>query len=306
VFVRLLLAAALIAVLAVPAAAQVAAPDLVPAAYRTHFFMFPGYDSATITPDNPAALQWSNTLVAVGVINQHFENPLGSPLPAHGTFGGARLVWSRVAIGGEYVDLQNRGGNRYERIHNEHLALKLSDWLSLGVAHDFTHVSTFPSTFIETTSTLYGVSLRLGGVLYIGAAKGGDRYRNDGGQEARRGARMYGIALHTEGDWRWHVAYDVISRDDFYSGGTLLGWDLTTRNYTVQTIAHGLLVGLGYNVPSQPTFFTYAPTETLDLGWVPAKDGLTVSLRASKSESHSPGSVFARDKTYSAAIGQVF
>jgi hypothetical protein len=265
---RLIPFLAALVLLGTVAQAQVAAPELTPAAFHNVLVGLLGNSGATITPDNPAALQWSGTsLVAVGAINQTYS----AGAKYQGYFAGYRGVGERLAFGIEGVtnDQTPDTGSNSETSSSAHLSLRLSQGLALGAGVD--KGDTTPNQSISGKTL--GVSAVLGKTLYFGAAVGRDK--EGGAAPGERSSRMLGVAWRPMGAWRWHLAYDHIAKGD--STGALPGF--TSNTLTIQTLAGNWLLGLSRARIELPLIPATATVSSLDVGWVPDKGGFSVTVR---------------------------
>lgn len=288
------------------AAAQVAAMDLVPAAARFHHPNAVGINSATITPDNPAALAWStDSAAAIGATSGSLVRPGLPQEDQAGRFYGARFVGDTWGLGLEYlaVDQITPPNNSYDRVANAQLSLKMG-WLALGVGTEEVETEAGGAPFKAKRSG-GGLSLRLWGSLYLGAARYWDDVRPPGAPVAEpRNIDMAGIAFRSKGTVQWYLAYDVIDQDPLPPQ-----FGLKSHAYTVQMNAGGFL--LGASVGSLDVYgpgTSQAPTirtRTLDIGWAPNM-GWSLTLRAHRFNVAPPLGGEEHDDTNSLALTRRF
>lgn len=303
---RTVLVSLLIALLAGGAAhAQVAVPELAPAAPRYLAPNLKGFNSASLTVDNPAAIQWSDaTRAAYGIIKLAREVP-GSVTPKDdfsGYFVGYRGVMDSWALGLEQVSVdQDTNGVFNETTQSAHASLKALDMLSVGAGLD--RDNTDFGGFSENLRGLtFGASVNLDKAFYAGYVTGTEDLTDSNGLGVTRDFTGYGFAIHTERGTRWHLAYDRLEKDDF---GTIFarGFDATT--YTVQ-VGIGDFVGGVQSVTIEPLRSNQERTATIvDLGWVP-KRKIFVAVRATHSENSAAGAVVEKDDTTALIVGYGF
>ena len=286
---RIALAGAALLLFAGSASAQVAVPELTPAAPRYFFSDGLGITSATVTPDNPAALQWGMpSRAAFGVFKLHEVDPTtpGSEQDASGRFLGLRGVGERWAGGIETISADRSPITFKESATSGQLSFQILQGLALGVGLDRgkTDNGTATSTLKGTT---YGLSVNVQKVFYLGYAMGSEDL-DSGGATASRDTTMVGVGVRTEGSVRWHLAWDEVQKDDFVGGITGKGFDMTTL--TVQAGLGNLLLG-GQRVKVAPKVGGGNTKVTVvDVGWAPDK-GLTLTARLSRAETEGAGVV---------------
>jgi hypothetical protein len=298
-----LLAALALLLAAAAAHAQVAAPDLNPATY--HSTLFGGFikTSTTITPDNPAALQWEDaSLVAVGTVKQSGEQPVGTPLSASGKFGGFRGVWQRMAVGVEKADVDGGAGFGTSTTSGGQLSFRLLEGLAVGVGTDKSQV-TNGGAVSELKSTQVGLSAMLGKSWYLGAAFGKEKYQDNVPTSSDRSTTLFGIAWRPVGAWRWHLAYDRIDKPELSAPS---GYGFTSDQFTVQALAGTWLLGLSHAAVTPGVGAGTLASDAVELGWVPQKGGVSLTARYSKDEVTVAGLSFATVKTTSLALSYLF
>jgi hypothetical protein len=250
------------------AQAQVAAPELTPVAFHNFLVGLLGHSGATITPDNPAALQWSDgSLVGAGEFNQSTSN--GQTF--RGKFVGFRGVGDRLGIAADVTRAdQTDAPVGKEYTNTTQLSLRLVGGLALGIGFDKGTAEAPTQTLAGKT---FGFSADLGKNFYVGAAAG--RETEGGTASGDRSKRMYGIAWRPQGAWRWHLALDHVATGE--TGALLPGFKTDTA--TVQAAVGAWLLGVSQSRMEWPAFGISGTIHTYDLGWVPEKGGLAVTLR---------------------------
>jgi hypothetical protein len=284
------------------ARAQVAVPELVPAGARFFAPNFSLINSVSITPDNPAALQWADSsLVAVGNLSQH-NTQLGFDLPTHGYFGGARVVSSRFAIAFDTTVTDTNGGVLKVSAPSAALSLRLLEGLAIGVGADRLHLDASPTTNDFHASTL-GVSWVIGKVFYLGYARGHDTYSNSSSQADSRDTRLYGVALRTQGPSRWLLSVEHFHKDAI---NILPDLGIDGKVYTIQHEAGDWVFGASRaKFPFLPPGYVPAIT-SLDVGWVPQKGHWSATARLTRLESSSGGLPYEDGKTWGLTGGYRF
>ena len=227
----------------VPAAlqAQVATTDLVPGASR---FVHPnafGFNSASYTPDNPAALTWDEvSRVGGGVINGTFKDKIaGTSYDYDGKFLGFRIVGDTFNVAGELQDVSDDQGEIFftDETTNFQLSIKVSDAFSLGVGSDS---SSNGNNDLDRLSL--GASFKLGDALYFGAALMDEDY-NLGGVSATREGTQLGVAYRSEGDSGVYIAYDILEFDEYVVAGVGQADDIKFATATLQGQFGNLMAG---------------------------------------------------------------
>ena len=283
--------------------AQVAAPELTPAAPRYYLSGLQGFNGATLTPDNPAALQWGGpTRVAAGAVQLKEENAPAPEQTYKGYYGGLRWVSDRWGFGLEHLSVKNDNGPVKETASSGHLSYQLLEGLALGAGLDRGKTDT-GSGSADTEENTFGLSVNLKKVFFLGYAIGRDKYENSAGVTGARDTTLIGIAIRTEGTWRWHLAWDQLDKDNF-DNNVGIGFDATTL--TVQLGAGNWLLG-AQQVKIDPKGSTSQfKANVIDFGWAPEKSGLTLTARVSDGEVTDTGAVNQTDKGQSITIGYLF
>lgn len=292
------LAAALLAFTLGAAQAQVAIPDLVPAAPR---FLHPqahGLNSTNIAPDNPAALAWGTpSRVGAGVLEGEVLDDTDTTVLEHdGTFAGLRLVGETFGFAAETLEVEVAGpevggvapvGLTLEDASEAQLSVAFGQWLALGVGAGSRETELEGG--IEFDRVKAGASLRLGEIFYLGAGVLTDDLTVPPGVEpVERDGTLLGIAMRTEGNWNWLLSYDVIDLEPLdlrsITGNPDDNEGLKLSTATVQLLAGSFLLGVSAgdialdrpaNTASTSGDIT---TRTVDLGYAPM-EGLNVSAR---------------------------
>jgi len=286
------------------AEAQVAAPELTPAAPRYYRANDLGTNSATITADNPAALQWGGpSRAAFGLIKLDTQPTGAADQKYNGYFVGYRGVNDGWAFGLEHLDVkQDASGSLHETESSGHLSYQILKGLALGAGLDRGVGDTGAGDTKVLDKTL-GLSVNLGETFYLGYAAGQDDLDNSTGVSATRSTAMIGVALRLKGAWNWHIAYDKLAKGDF-DNGVGGGFDLTT--FTLQVGLGNLLLG-AQSVKRDPKGGgSEFKATVIDVGWVPEK-GLTLSGRLSNGENTAGGgTITEKDRMLAAVVGYQF
>lgn len=252
---------------AIPAAlhAQVATTDLVPGASR---FVHPGafgFNSATYTPDNPAALTWDEmSRFGGGLIQGAFKDKItGTSFDYDGKFLGFRIIGETFNGAGEIQDASDDQGVVFtEDTTNAQLSIKVSDAFSLGVGTDSTS-----SGNNDLDRLTLGASFKLGDALYFGAAIFDDDL-NLGGVSGTRDGTMLGVAYRSEGDSGVYIAYDIIEWDETVVAGVGQADGVKFSTATLQVRFGSLMFGGSLLDLSGPGIGNDISATTLDAGWM--------------------------------------
>jgi hypothetical protein len=270
------------------AQAQVATTDLVPAAPTFIHLQASGLNTANITPDNPAALAWGTpSRVAAGMLDgTDDDKTLPPPVDFKGTFYGARFVGSTFGFAAEQLEVKGKVGNvPMDKANDVQLSLNLGNKLALGIgAGHFKSPATGPAPTDASRKEL-GASLRLGDMWYVGLAG----YQDENTLPAsagsfKRNGMLAGVALRTEGAWKWYLAADYIKLKGFDYGVFGASPDFKETRFTAQVLANWLLlgasttkVGLSGGGGGNPDVKNTA----VDIGFAPMQN-LTVTARAQR------------------------
>ena len=286
---RIALAGALLLLFAGTGWAQVALPELTPAAPRYFFSDALGITSVTITPDNPAALQWGKPhRWAFGQLKLYEKDPANpaNDQDASGRYAGVRGVGERWAAGIETISTKRSPTTFKETATSGQLSFQVVPGLALGLGLERGKTDNGTTTDRLKGST-YGLSVNLNKVFYLGYAEGTEDV-DSGGVSASRDVTMMGVALRTEGKVSWHLAWDQVEKNDFAGGFTGKGLDMTTA--TVQAGLGNLLLGVQRFKVVFKSANGDAKATVVDVGWAPEK-GLSVAARVSKGETTALGVV---------------
>jgi len=299
--------------------AQVATTDLVPAA---PFFTHPqatGLNGANITPDNPAALAWGTpSRVAIGALKGKFEDNLTPPSPTvdfDGKFGGLRLVGETFGIAVEQLTVDEKNPppgspSNLDKSNDLQVSLALGKWLAFGIGAG---KSKSEATGDDISRKEAGISLRLNEIFYLGVAAYQDENTPIGlvpSVSDKRNGTLYGIALRTEGNIKWYVAYDALALNSFdftpFGGPLSGGFDLS--RFSVQAHAGWFLVGASVTDIDVKNYGGGKPTvkhKAVDLGFAPMQ-GLTVTARVQVTDVSDPLPSDATITTNSLAVAWQF
>ena len=160
-------------------------------------------------PGNPAVLSWDvPSRIGASYTSVKFEGPNGVSF-AKGNMKAiqGQYVGDRLAIGAAgakmdvAVDPIVGGGSLVERFSQSAVALKAFDWFSVGAGQDFDK-RTAQTNIENSRASLGGLTLRLGGMVYLGAAKGTDAVEKGTTlplPESKRDITRYGAGIHWVG-----------------------------------------------------------------------------------------------------------
>jgi hypothetical protein len=266
---------AAILTIAFTAQAQVAAPDFLPSAPRYFLSYAPLINGTTLTPDNPAAQQWGGpSRIALGTMRLS-EN---TSTDYSGYYLGGRVVRPGWSGGLEYSDAKGKAvGSAHEKILGLSLSALLGSALSVGYGYESYKELIAGDDFKDNT---VGASLRVGKSFYLGAGYGSAKFAN-GPTSADRSTTMYGVALRTEGDTRWYLAYDVVDRDDF-SNSVNLGVKESTGS--LQAAFGGMVIGASQVKIAVKALPQSETIRQISVGWVPPKGGLSIVLHSTNGD----------------------
>jgi hypothetical protein len=298
------------------AAAQVAAPSLVP---------------FTFTTENPAAIQWGGpSRIGIGAGQQQVTASSGFTDNPNYTASGAgvRLVGERFSVSADTV--------RFDRVHkpatvptgetdnseddNGAIAAKLGSHLALGLGHSVNEqqsAGAIQPTRIREITSQAGLSLRLGEWFFLGGSTGRDvvNYKdfatatND--FHTQRDVTKYGVGIRTGGAVLTHLEYYVVDKQKYADRTSPLlvaanfgSGHETSRTGVAEFNFRGLLLGYSTTHTELDTGGPTVDSDIADIGWAPYT-GLTVVAHAQVSKFKSPspaftltGSLYAVTVTY--------
>lgn len=285
------------------AQAQVATTDLVPAApnYLNHNLF--GFNSASLTPENPAALAWGNpSRVAAGYIKGNHDVPPSAKFS--GEYAGARLVGKTFGLGLETSKVKDDSSNNdgtLDQSSNVQLSLNLGS-VALGLGSG--KIKNNPDN-VDAKRTEAGASLRLNEVWYFGLGAYQDKDTPSGTNTTyKRNGTVAGVALRTQGQWHWYLAYDYIKLNNFSISGTDTG-GFNTNRFTVQLAAGNWVLGAASAKEADKSAGATHDwkTTTLDFGYAPMK-GVAVSARSQTTKA--TGSSTEKITTNSLSVAYLF
>jgi hypothetical protein len=310
------------------AQAQVAVPELAPAAVRLLNTRFPvGPTQITpispmsnIVPENPAALQWGSPSRIGGGVLQGDMSDLGDGTSNHyrGKFAGLRWVKQRVALAADTLDysvqLTNLSGVVTDVEHKKQsvaLSFSLPESLAWGVGSrslTFDDKNGVTPSRIDSSGWNLGLSWRIGQILFLGAGLGHDTaslvipppaiFVGD----AERDYHMEGIGLRGTGAVQWHLEADSFHTETFVdSNGNphLPGYDMTL--YTAEVQIGAWLFGYAKHALSDLKGTNHVNGYTVDFGLAPFS-GLAITGRSELTRRESMGTTLAHERVTSAAI----
>lgn len=250
----------LVLLAAPPVWAQVAVPELVPAAPRLYGVTTPVFARSSVTPPNPAAMQWgAPSRIGGGWLEGDSEDTrpaLGTSDKLRGQFGGVRWVGETVSLGLEVlnVDTDYPNSSIEEGGGAAAFAFAPLDNLAIGVsaeASEREETGAIPDRRLDLSGRALGASWRIGETLFLGGAVGRDYLDVQDLETAGsptlktdRGYTMLGIGLRGGGGMVWHLEYDVIDRRNFRDRfGNSIFRGYTLQQGAVEVGFWGLLFG---------------------------------------------------------------
>lgn len=255
--------------------AQVAVPDLIPAAPDLLLPQRTSVYSNHLTLDNPAALAWAlPSRVAAGLVSGSDTN---RATPYRRTFGGqfvgTQLVGPRWGFAAEATSIGYQAGGGLE--HSDQSAVvQLSRGIgaALSFGAGLGHLeSSLAMTDISRAEV--GVAAEMGNLVYVGIGLYRDKVASAGARRYRNG-ELLGAALRVKAGWTYQAAYDWIQLNDFDNlqvGGETMG------RLRLELQARSLLVGAsqaGVDLHGSPDIWHRA----FDIGWA-WSPALIVSVR---------------------------
>ncbi len=156
----------------------------------------------------------------------------------------------------------------------------------------------------DTESTVYGVSLRLGEVFYIGLGLTQDDFeQGTPPQEGERSGTMFGIGLLAGRDVIWHLEFLVIDKEDFVTiegVGFPAGFQRSLA--LVEVSFNDLVFGVGSYRVDFPSAMKETSGYTLDAGLI-QKGGLTLIARREANETELDTGTTNSDAVTSLVVG---
>ena len=288
--------------------AQVAAPSLLPGSARvvdpngwigpinSYGENFTTTTDGTITPDNPAAMQWAHTSeIAFGQFeseNSHKDDPslTDYTYDYSGNFYGARWVNEYFSIGGEVIEWEadsTPDGDFDTKHQNWSLSVNLFDVASLGTSktvqiQEFLFFGMFNLVITrETQST--GATIRLAENFYLGLVQGTEKIRLENQTvsfdvQNERDVRQIAIALSTQGETKWHLEYQqgskdgvLVSASDYIAGEeeTVIVLEVLYKQLAAGITFRSVTTSRPVNTSTFPnTFDGETDVTRLSIGWV--------------------------------------
>lgn len=264
------------------ARAQVAVPDLIPAAPGVYIPQLDTFNNSTVTPDNPSVLGWgSGALVAGGLLSGSDNNPaVAGRQGFKGFFAGGRLHRGDLAYAAEQTLVQFGSADGLEP-RDQSVVAQVSytpkHWLSVGAGLGRLEntVSTTDLTRLEA-----GGSARLGGMWYLGFSVYRDTVNAQGvSQRCARSGWLAGVGVRVKREWTYQAAYDFMQFNDFAT--------IQTGGQTGGRLKLGLQAGpllleasqAGVDMHDSPDVYHLA----IDAGWQ-LTESLMVTLRHQRTD----------------------
>lgn len=288
--------------------AQVAAPTFVPAAPLVLAPEFTFADT-NIVPDNPAAMQWGiPSRVGGGMFNAEHRPEIGTNTDYDGRFFGLRYVQEQWAFGADTIRMDGNRNGYTERNDSAALSYRLGTNFAIGASLRLGEQKNNAFTEEENRTTA-GLALFLGESVFIGVGIGRDGYTRTPATgptvDDSRDLLAAGVGFFVQGDWRWHLAYDVIDADSYNDGTTDFGAYHRDEFRVQLQIGQLLLAGMDTNLELEDADGR-VDAQTFDLGWVPIQ-GLAFGLRVMDSEERdNTAGVVAKDSLTAVNVAYLF
>ncbi|MDH5751548.1 MAG: hypothetical protein OEZ59_03920 [Deltaproteobacteria bacterium] len=265
---------------ATTAQAQIAAPSLVPSAARV---LDPGHvlsvPDASLTPDNPAVMVWTERKrFGMGQIQGVSDTDLtvnpNTSTDYSGNFAGFENNSKEIGFALEQLKLT--GNSNDLNVTNFALAAPMMDSGALGFAIEHSTLDMPNKAKLRINSPVFGVSYRVADVVYLGVAGGTEEFKYTEPlvptQESVRAVRKFGLAYSMEGNFLLHVEANASFYNDFASiGQTELRQDMFVAEVNFQN------VHAGYQRINLVEENTEAGFNVFDIGYAKL-DGLAVLL----------------------------
>lgn len=308
--------------LAAPAWAQVAVPELAPAAPRLYGSYSGLFGRTDIVPLNPGALQWgAPSRIGGGPLHGDVTiDPAAPGVPsetsssAEGRFAGVRSVGERLSLAASLLDfdVSIAGNENNQSTRQWALSFQGLPDLGVGLAQASRKRRTFDGTVHATDSydsSVVGASWRTGEHFFLGGAYGREvAHRRENGVslgKADRGLMMAGAGLRGGGGLLWHLEALTVRAQDFRDPqGFSVDQGYALNQATVEVGFWNLLFGYtAFNADvEEPGGTASVKGFTADAGIAPAI-GLTITGRYEANEYEAPdGSVTIQDKVASGAV----
>jgi len=302
----LLLTPWLLAALAAPALAQVAAPSLLPvnpfvdaASYYT------ALDFVTL---NPAAMQWgAPSRIGAAALEVTRDEGTGSDLNFAGEAYGARGVWERFSLAAEASSVKDDEASfDYTQDTTFYgLAAQPFGWLALGASQYEAKIDDGGNATTDTIGA-YGVSLRLSEMFFVGYTSGRetlDSYQLT--EKVSRDVRAFGVGFRRGGSFNVHAEYYSFYRAPYKINGGYRAKD--------QADVGVLELGLGSLVAGYRAFRYENKSDSeksdgqqVSLAWAPAS-GFTLGAHlATSTDKNADGSKKADEEVRTISVGWQF
>lgn len=286
------------------ALAQVAAPRLIP----------------VFVSDNPAVIQLGGpSRIGAARFDTESEITNTSTTPAtvtdaesSGFLAGLRLVGDSISFAAQLVNLEGTEGNTLKLefdITSVALAIPIGDFLTLGAGRETADIkfeSTVPAFLdFESSTNLFGVTLRLGGVFFLGAAFGNETLKVtqtvpaipvlNFEAEFERDHKRFGAAIYDNEGVKWHLEYAVMIKESDRDDVT--GFQIEKseeKSGIIEVNAGGFLLGFRSKTLEEsddsvlPAVISITEkTKEINLGWVP-ESGWALAVGVWETEREEP------------------
>lgn len=300
------------------AQAQVALPRIIPGAPRILNTRFPIEPGNTVTPENPAALQWGGPTRFLGGalvgVSSHAVNQLEGDIS--GQIAGFRLVGEYIAIAGDSTEISLSSDFGFS-VDKSATTLALSfmwpESYAYGVSTTTSELTIFDpggTTSGEFEKTLFGISLRMTDVWYLGAAVGTESATLNLPspiENLERDIFMAGIGFRVTAAVIWHMEISATESEAFEDPTGTLDFGHTLKQGVLEVAFWNLTFGAtsfslsGTGSRSEETIEGF----TLDFGYAPFS-GLTLTGRFEKSTYAASGFEVAIEETNTVILSLQF
>ena len=300
------------------AQAQVALPRIMPGAPRILNTRFPIEVGNTITPENPAALQWGGPSRFGGGeilgVSSHAVTELEGDIS--GRFVGFRLVGESIALAGDTTDVSLESNFGFP-VDKSATTLAVSFRFPDSYAYGYSTTSSEQSgsdisgtLSVEFEKKLFGISLRMTDDWYIGAATGTEEatlIQPSSNQILERDVFMSGIGFRSTGAVIWRMEFSMNKYEAFQDPAGNLGSGHVLRQGVLEVAFWNLVFGYtSYNLTGTGTRKDETIDGfTLDFGYAPFS-GLTITGRFERSIYEASGFEVAAEETNAIVVSLQF
>ena len=281
----------LVSIFATPAQAQVATAEVAPVRAEVHdpTLVAP---SAGFVPVNPATLQWgAPSRWGMGQIRAEREHVLPDPtwqtIRYKGIYGGFRKTGEGFSFAGETIDLSDTttAGNTADwNVLSGAASFQAGENFTFGIGLTRTGDSKGATT-TDTSTTLLGMSTRIGRAIFAGLALGTENIEI-GEESSNRGVQIYGVGMRGGSTTsQWHLEGSKEERKeatDFQNRWEYA--DLVLTNLTAEFQTWKIFVGATATNGKRETFGREFRSNALEIGYMSTRD-LSIIYRREQGES---------------------